>query len=117
LIFFVPHSECDFEKVLDCVKIAFHHTNLPEIIHEFEECSKFINFDKFLKDSKISFENTSIKEKEMIGDLFDIILEWRNRRPRSLSQERATEFNMELMIWTKEYAKKILNKLVGLKSS
>jgi len=128
-MFFVPHSECNFKQVLDCVKIAFHHKNIPEII---EKISLFIRsneeeettFSMFLK-TNYPDENDRVKiffhgkneNLTIMRSLFDIVKRWENRRPLILSQERATEFNMELMIWTKEYADKILNKLVGLKSS
>jgi len=35
----------------------------------------------------------------------------------NISKEDMTKVNMDLIHWTKRYAKKILNKLVGLKSS
>jgi len=92
------------------VKIAFHHKNIPKMIHEFEECSKFINFDEFLKDSKISFENTSIKEKEMIGDLFDHVKMFKNINKERISKEDKTKLNMDLIHWTKRYADEILDK-------
>ena len=83
------------------------------MIHEFENCPYQMDFESLINEKDHIFPFDTLKEKENVKHLFDVILEWRNRRPRNLSNEKAIEFNMELMYWTKKYADEILDKLVG----
>lgn len=107
LILFIPHSECNFEQVVDCVKMAFHHTDLPEWIDlgiEFKRKSftedqlhTFLNKGTFLSDGTY----------ELRKHLFDILKVYGQKSV--FGSQSKGDLISDLIDWSKRYAKQILN--------
>ena len=119
IMIYLPHSGCSFEEALDCIMLAFHHTEIPELI---EIIKPFLNKTKGLATSQQFLDHPTtkggplndylMKLKEVddcysVGRIYDII----SISMREDNQLENHQLIKKLLFWAKDYAKKILQQL------
>jgi len=111
ILIYFPHSECSFKEVLDCIMLAFHHIEIPELIDimiQFND-DEARSFEEF-EDGKIyhKFKENAMKKRPIIKrrllmEMFDIIRDGKKANKHNQHVQVA-----ELISWAKDYAENIL---------
>lgn len=111
LMLFIPHSACTFQMVLDCVMLAFHHTNIPEFINLMMEARKKYSFervfggsDKICEEDELYSHFHDLDQQDSAESLFDIIKSSKNQKPNH------ADLNSEIIYWAKSYSEEYLKK-------
>jgi len=108
IVIYFPHSECGFEEALDCIMLAFHHTEIPGIIHKFMTARKQQTFDEIFDQSSkdnVSEDDAHAEYLIMIEKLFDI-LHITKIQDSMIEDDQVIK---KLIKWAKDYAEKVLN--------
>jgi len=105
IVIYLPHSQCEFKEVLDCIMLAFHHTNIPDLIHRIENARCHHKFDDIFKSelcdqNDLGFRN--IYDVEIIHKLYEIIQD--SSRVYSESRDQIAK----LLKWSKLYIEDVL---------
>ena len=106
IVVYIPHSECSFKEVLDCIMLAFHHTNIPDFIHRIENARCHHTFDKIFNltsTDHVPEGFSSGRDVDSVVALFDIIREGKKANKHNQHVQVS-----ELISWAKDYAENIL---------
>ena len=106
------------------MKIAFHHTNVADVIEEMYEFilsnpSQATTYTYFLEekypkeDQKLQFLYGKKVNNRLMSSLFSCLRFGTNLDQSNVSKEFNQSANRLLMYWTMRYADEILDKLVG----
>ena len=104
IMIYLPHSGCNFEEALDCIMLAFHHTEIPEFIKVLMKAKINESFTDLLNEGKFSSDFKGDEDQGQIEYLFNIIKEGTEDIEKHILIRR-------LIKWAKDYAKKILQQL------
>jgi len=122
IVIYIPHSGCGFEEALDCIKLAFHHTEISELI---EIIRPFIYKTKGLATSQQFLDHPTTKEGSLndylmkinevdncycVVRLYDIIY-------ISMKEDNELEDHQlikKLIKWAKDFAEKIIDRFLIL---
>jgi len=108
---YIPSGECDFEEALDCIMLAFHHTNIPgliDIMIQFHK-NEAGSFEEFFEtDHYLNFIKRAPEMEDHLNgckrEIFDIIQDGLGLGDDFHEQH---ELVARLISWAKDYAEKV----------
>jgi len=108
IVIYLPSPKCSFEEALDCIMLAFHHTNIPDLIHimiQFlktpgKEYDEFLKSDLYQQFLQSHHENNNPK-KSFIVRMFRMIRDGLEIDPE-ISDYKIVR---KLIKWGRDYSK------------
>jgi len=107
ILIYFPNSACNIQQALDCIMLAFHHTEIPEIIHKIMTARKHQTFDDIFdrtSPNHVPEIFSSPEDMDSVDDLFDI-LQITKIQDSMIEDDQVIK---KLINWAKDYAEKVL---------